>query len=56
MDKRFPELRLCDNDWKSDQIAAANYQSWYTYWVKPHIVKDNEAIDRADSEYCIVGK
>ena len=34
---KFPELRLCDNSWKADQIAASNYGSWYNYWVKRRI-------------------
>jgi hypothetical protein len=29
MRHRFPELRLCDQDWKADQIAIDNYPSWY---------------------------
>lgn len=29
---RFPILRLCELDWKVDQIATDNYPSWYTTW------------------------
>lgn len=29
MERRFSELRLCDNNWKSDYIATLNYPSWY---------------------------
>lgn len=29
MERKFPELRLCDNNWKSDLIATLNYPSWY---------------------------
>lgn len=31
---RFPELKLCDSDWKVDQIVSSTYTSWHTYWVK----------------------
>lgn len=34
MIEKFPELKLCDNNWKADQIAATNYNSWHSYWVK----------------------
>ncbi|KAJ7659653.1 hypothetical protein DFH06DRAFT_1130423 [Mycena polygramma] len=29
MCQRFPELRYCADNWKSQQIATANYPSWY---------------------------
>jgi len=29
----FPELKLCDKDWKVDLIATLHYPSWYNYWV-----------------------
>jgi hypothetical protein len=29
MERKFPELRLCDNSWKADFIATLNYPSWY---------------------------
>jgi hypothetical protein len=29
MEQKFPELCLCDNNWKSDFIATLNYPSWY---------------------------
>jgi len=32
MRQRFPELALCDLDWKADQIATDNYPSWYKNW------------------------
>ena len=25
----FPELRLCEPDWKAEQIAIENYPSWH---------------------------
>ncbi|KAF8804530.1 hypothetical protein BYT27DRAFT_7030727, partial [Phlegmacium glaucopus] len=28
----FPELRLCDLDWKAKQIATDNYPSWHNTW------------------------
>jgi hypothetical protein len=33
MGSRFPELRYCNLEWKSDQIATDNYPSWYTNWL-----------------------
>ena len=29
MERKFSELRLCDNNWKADFIATLNYPSWY---------------------------
>ena len=29
MRAKFPELSLCDNNWKADQIATDTYPSWY---------------------------
>ncbi|KAJ6504332.1 hypothetical protein C8R47DRAFT_1210402 [Mycena vitilis] len=29
MCQRFPELRYCADNWKSQQIATSNYPSWY---------------------------
>jgi hypothetical protein len=31
MRHHFPELRLCENDWKADLIASDNYPSWYSH-------------------------
>jgi hypothetical protein len=31
MRHHFPELRLCENDWKVDLIASDNYPSWYSH-------------------------
>jgi hypothetical protein len=28
----FPELKLCDLDWKAEQIATDNYPSWHSTW------------------------
>jgi hypothetical protein len=30
MGRKFPELQLCDDDWKADLIATINYPSWYS--------------------------
>jgi hypothetical protein len=32
MRQRFPDLALCDLDWKADQIATDNYPSWFKNW------------------------
>lgn len=32
MRQKFPELALCDLDWKADQIATDNYPSWFKNW------------------------
>ena len=32
MNKRFPELRLCELDWKADQLATEMYPAWRTHW------------------------
>jgi hypothetical protein len=29
MRHHFPELRLCENDWKAELLATENYPSWY---------------------------
>ncbi|KAF8813453.1 hypothetical protein BYT27DRAFT_7131552, partial [Phlegmacium glaucopus] len=39
MGSHFPELRLCDLEWKSEQIATDNYLSWYTNWLSKHDVQ-----------------
>ncbi|KAF8878791.1 hypothetical protein CPB84DRAFT_1852272 [Gymnopilus junonius] len=30
---RFPELGLCELDWKSEQIAGEIYSQWHTHWI-----------------------
>jgi hypothetical protein len=30
----FPELRLCHNNWKVDQMVSPTYTSWHNYWIK----------------------
>lgn len=39
MRQKFPELALCENDWKADQIVTDNYPSWYTNYKKGNKVK-----------------
>jgi hypothetical protein len=39
MRKRFPELRLCEANWKIEQIAIDYYPSWHTHHSKEAIVK-----------------
>lgn len=30
---RFPEVGLCELDWKSEQIASENYSQWRSNWI-----------------------
>ena len=39
MERRFSELRLCDNHWKADIIATLNYPSWYNNNVEKEELK-----------------
>ena len=32
MCQQFPELKLCESNWKANQIATDNYPSWYCGW------------------------
>jgi hypothetical protein len=36
MRQHFPELQLCENDWKVDLIASDNYPSWYSHHIGPN--------------------
>ena len=55
---RFPELLLCELDWKADQVATQIYSGWYGKWLKRQEVQsdsDSEedvppAIGPADSK------
>lgn len=50
MNSRFPELRFCDLDWKSEQIAIDNYPSWYTTWaLKPRLGQE-DVVDQSQSK------
>jgi hypothetical protein len=33
MNKRFPKLRLCELDWKAEQLATEMYSGWRTQWL-----------------------
>jgi hypothetical protein len=44
---KFPELALCDNDWKADLVATTHYPSWYLNHVKSIMIKEEEATDTA---------
>jgi hypothetical protein len=41
MRTRFPELSLCDNDWKADHLATEHYSSWYHNHVKEEGTTDS---------------
>jgi len=30
---KFPEFKLCHNNWKADLLATGHYPPWYHYWV-----------------------
>jgi hypothetical protein len=45
MTAKFPELRLCDNDWKADLVATINYPSWRTNYMKSNVVKEEHPED-----------
>jgi hypothetical protein len=34
MGVRFPELLLCESDWKADQVATQIYSGWHGKWLK----------------------
>jgi hypothetical protein len=48
MRDNFPELKLCNDNWKADQIATSNYPSWYQYWVvrKSHNLDSENLLKR----------
>ena len=41
----FPELRLCEFDWKAEQIAIENYPSWHQNYFKDKKAPKNEGVD-----------
>jgi hypothetical protein len=47
MERKFPELRLCDNSWKADFIATLNYPSWYN-----NNVEKEEHLKRTSVDPC----
>jgi len=49
MSIRFPELGLCELDWKAEQIATDNYPSWHTTWSKQQdAIKQEETSQASD--------
>jgi hypothetical protein len=48
MTNRFPELSLCEFDWKAEQIATDNYPSWHNTWSKQQdTIKQEEEASQA---------
>lgn len=41
MSSQFPELKLCDMDWKAEQLASDNYSSWHSYRARIKLEKDS---------------
>lgn len=39
MCRRFPQLKLCEHNWKAEQIATEYYPSWYTNHHKDAAIK-----------------
>jgi hypothetical protein len=57
MEERFPVLQFCNNHWKAQAIATANYSQWYKYY-KAKMEAKTEANrkhikDDSDNESCI---
>jgi hypothetical protein len=58
MEERFPVLQFCDNHWKAQAIATANYSQWYKYHKAKMEASEAEANrkrvkDDSDDESCI---
>jgi uncharacterized membrane protein len=45
MCKAFPELRLCERYWKSNQVAKDNYPSWRTNHMGDVVVKEDTNVE-----------
>jgi hypothetical protein len=43
MEEHFPVLQFCDNHWKAQAIATANYLQWYKYHKAKMEVSEAEA-------------
>src|SRR6266851_537960 len=43
MEEHIPVLQLCDNHWKAQAIATANYSQWYKYHKAKMEVSEAEA-------------
>lgn len=41
---KFPELGLCENDWKADQLATENYPFWFSNHVKGIEIKSEQGM------------
>jgi hypothetical protein len=51
MRQRFPELSLCDLDWKAEQIATDNYPSWHAGKGKKKIKEEEgKSEERGDTQ------
>lgn len=50
MGRHFPELRLCENDWKSELLAIENYPSWYNNHCRPKVKKEEGSSTRPDKK------
>ncbi|KAH9925073.1 hypothetical protein B0H21DRAFT_824465 [Amylocystis lapponica] len=45
MVSRFPELRLCEDDWKTDYLAMKNYPHWHKRrYPKTPVIKDEHQV------------
>jgi hypothetical protein len=58
MEECFPVLQFCDNHWKAQAIATANYSQWYKYHKAKMEASEAEANhkrikDDSDDESCI---
>ncbi|KAH9946898.1 hypothetical protein B0H21DRAFT_883455, partial [Amylocystis lapponica] len=51
MVSRFPELRLCEDDWKTDYLAMKNYPHWHKRrYPKTPVIKDEHQVHGPDLE------
>ena len=48
----FPKLRLCDLNWKAEQIATDNYPSWFNNWTS----KYGSHMNQKDEDCLVVTK
>lgn len=48
---RFPELRLCDLDWKADQIATDTFPGWKITWLKKQNKLKRENVDLSGDDH-----
>ena len=45
--EQYPELVLCEADWKSEQVATQTYSGWYRTHVKPKVKQEPGAKRRS---------